>query len=228
MKLIVFDLDGTLAELGKGITDENLALLKRLCGRYKVAVCSGKPVYYLCGFMRQAGIDAPVLLGENGATVMFGVDLPPKEYYRLPCDNLSLDNIAKIKALVEKRFDGSLWCQPNDVCYTPFPENEEQFRIIDKLLESNEDLLNGVDVYKHSDSYDFVPKGVNKATGVEYLCKLTGIEKNDVCAVGNGVNDYPMFDFAGYSVGINLPDTKKADVNFNALKPALEHLINLK
>ena len=48
-RLVVFDLDGTLAPVGKGMAQEDVKLLKKIedCG-IKLAVCSGKPTYYLC------------------------------------------------------------------------------------------------------------------------------------------------------------------------------------
>ena len=69
-KLLVFDLDGTLAPVGKPMADDTLGLLRSLeKAGYRIAVCSGKPTYYLCGLLRQAGLDAPVLIGENGAVL---------------------------------------------------------------------------------------------------------------------------------------------------------------
>jgi HAD superfamily hydrolase (TIGR01484 family) len=78
-KLLVFDLDGTLAEIGKGMLPEDVAEFHRLerCG-YRIAICSSKPVCYLCGFMRQVGLKDPILIGENGAVFQFGVELPPR------------------------------------------------------------------------------------------------------------------------------------------------------
>ena len=67
-KLIVFDLDGTLAALGKGIAPQSIAALRRLeDAGARIAICSGKPTYYLCGLMRQVELRAPVIVGENGA-----------------------------------------------------------------------------------------------------------------------------------------------------------------
>ena len=45
IKLIVFDLDGTLAQLGNGIEPQNLELLRQLeeAGA-RIAICSGKPI----------------------------------------------------------------------------------------------------------------------------------------------------------------------------------------
>ena len=63
MKIYVFDLDDTLAQVGKQAENATVEKLKQLNG--KIAVCSGKPVYYLCGFMRQLGIYDAVLIGET-------------------------------------------------------------------------------------------------------------------------------------------------------------------
>ena len=85
LRLAVFDLDGTLAPLGRGICPEDLQALRRLEARgVRIAVCSGKPTYYLCGFLRQAELRDPILVGENGAVIQMGVDLPPRAFYRLP------------------------------------------------------------------------------------------------------------------------------------------------
>jgi hydroxymethylpyrimidine pyrophosphatase-like HAD family hydrolase len=80
--IYVFDLDGTLCPIGKPISDGVVAGLRELEERgHRVALCSGKPTYYLCGMMRQVGLKDPVLLGENGGVIQFGVDLPPKHFY---------------------------------------------------------------------------------------------------------------------------------------------------
>ena len=72
-RVIVFDVDNTLAAVGKGMLDEDILLLKELEDQGNtIAVCSGKPSYYLCGFMRQIGLKHPVLIGENGSTIQFG------------------------------------------------------------------------------------------------------------------------------------------------------------
>ena len=70
IKLVVFDLDGTLAPVGKSILPETLKRIKEIEERgIQIAICSGKPPFYLCGVMRQAGIANPVLVGENGAVI---------------------------------------------------------------------------------------------------------------------------------------------------------------
>ena len=55
LKAAVFDLDGTLCAVGKAILPETLALLDQLQQRgVQLALSSGKPIYYLCGLLRQS------------------------------------------------------------------------------------------------------------------------------------------------------------------------------
>ena len=83
--MIIFDLDSTLAPLGKGIGGKELEVLQNLeMMGVRIALCSGKTCDYLCGFLRQVGLKNPIMIGENGAVIRFGVDLPPKQYYRVP------------------------------------------------------------------------------------------------------------------------------------------------
>ena len=49
-KLLVFDLDGTLAQIGKGMLPADADKLIELEQMgYKIAICSGKSGFYLCG-----------------------------------------------------------------------------------------------------------------------------------------------------------------------------------
>lgn len=226
LKLAVFDLDGTLTELGKGILPKDIELLKELeDSGVRIAICSGKPAYYLCGFMRQVGLKHPILIGENGATIQFGVDLPPKEYYVLPYSSVAKESLKYIKESLDSLLS-DMWYQPNEVGLTPFPRNEEEFEIIANFLSENHDKIKDVDGYRHVDSFDITPIGINKKSGLGYLGKLLNILPEETVAIGDGVNDYPMFEYAGYSIGIRVKDQEKVDRNFNELSEVLEFLLH--
>ncbi len=227
MRLLVFDLDGTLAALGKGIEQENLEKLRLLSRKYRIAICSGKPMYYLCGFMRQVGIDSPILMGENGATIVFGVDLPPKKRYSLNIPQTAKASISAIKEAIIKKVDTDMWFQPNEVCLTPFPRSKDEFDKIDRIIADNPQWFTAVDYYKHVDSFDFIPKGVNKYASLSYVSQLLGLTQNDVIAIGDGVNDYPMFRFAALSLGINIKDASVVSENFSNIGEALDYLLSL-
>ena len=45
-------------------------------------------------------------------------------------------------------------------------------------------------------------KGVTKATGLERLCTQLGIDRSEVLAIGDSMNDIEMLQWAGYSVAM--------------------------
>lgn len=227
MKVIVFDLDNTLCEVGKPILHENIVLLKKLEDQgNQIVLCSGKPTYYLCGLARQLGLNNIILVGENGAAIQFGVDLPPQKSY-IVCDQLkAMKELEQLKAKLEKEFEGKIWYQPNEVVLTAFPKKSEYFDEIRPFLKEN--LIDNCAVYEHIDSFDIVPSGVNKYNGLMFLANLLKVNREDFIAVGDGQNDYPMFEFSKLSLGINVKDDSKVDINFSNINDALKYLLNEK
>lgn len=227
IKLIAFDLDNTLAELGKGIAAKDIELLKEIEARgVRIAVCSGKPTYYLCGFMRQVGLRHPILVGENGSVIQFGVDLPPKEFFVLPYSEDAKKSLVFLKERLDEILP-DLWYQPNLTELTPFPKSEADLDLIAECIEKNSAYIKDVNAYRFSDCFDIVPNGLSKSVGLEYLCKLLGVSRSEIVAVGDGVNDYPMFEYAGYSVGVRVADETRVDRNFTSANEALIHMLDL-
>jgi len=225
IKLIVFDLDGTLAALGKGIEPQSLAKLRALeDAGARIAICSGKPTYYLCGFMRQVGLKAPVLVGENGAVIQLGVDLPPRDYFVAPYSEAAKHSIRLLRERIEQAVPG-MWYQPNEVGLTPFPRNGAEFDAVQGCIDALADEIKDVIVYRHCDSFDITPEGITKKSGLERLGALLGITPQETVAVGDGVNDYPMFEYAGHAVGISVKDESRVDVSFAGIEEALVYLL---
>lgn len=226
-KLIVFDLDKTLCELGRGIAPENLALLRQLEDTgARIAICSGKPTYYLCGFMRQAELSRPVLVGENGAVIQFGVDLPPRDYFILPYSDAAKRSIRLMQGVLEEEIP-SMWYQPNVTGLTPFPRDEAEFDRLTACIERMRPQLEDVLVYRHCDCYDITPCGVTKKSGLTRLGDLLGITPQETAAVGDGVNDYPMFEYAGLALGVKVQEEQRVDRNFMTIGDALRFLLEL-
>lgn len=226
-KLIVFDLDKTLAEIGQGIKAENIDVLRKIESRgIIVSICSGKPLSYLCGFMRQVGLTNPLLIGENGASMQFGVDLPPVQSYMLSCSNGAIESLMRIKKDISSLFCGNIWFQPNELCVTPFPSNDFGFEVIEKYVKDHEDSFIDIQVFRHIDSFDFVPKGIDKKRALETIASILNIDRKDVIAVGDGSNDYPMFEFAGLSVGVNVQQSDRVAFNYKSIEEVLAFLLN--
>jgi len=226
-KLIVFDLDKTLCELGRGIAPENLTLLRQLEDTgARIAICSGKPTYYLCGFMRQAELRRPVLVGENGAVIQFGVDLPPKDYFILPYSDAAKRSIRLMRSVLEEKIPG-MWYQPNVTGLTPFPRDDDEFDRLTACIEQMRPQLEDVFIYRHCDCYDITPCGVTKKSGLARLGDLLNITPEETAAVGDGVNDYPMFEYAGLALGVKVQEERRVDRNFKEIGEALRFLLEL-
>ena len=226
-RLVVFDLDNTLAQIGKGIVATDITKLKEIESfGIKIAICSGKPVSYLCGFMRQVGLESPILLGENGAVLQIGVELPPKEQYVLPYSSRAKESLAMIKREIDTKID-NMWYQPNLVGVTPFPKNDAEFKVIEKLLYEKKKFLHDVNVYRHVDSFDIIPEGIDKKAGVHFLAQQMNLTQEEIIAVGDGINDYPMFEYAGTALGVNVKDENFVNQNFDTIEEVLDFLCKL-
>lgn len=223
---IVFDLDGTLAPLGEGCSQENVSLLKELEKEgARLVISSGKPTYYLCGFARQLGLCDPVLIGENGGVLQMGVALPPPVYKEAKIPHGTRDALKELRRKMEEAFPGRIWYQPNETALTPFPAYKEDFPLIKEMLSSFIQPEMALSVYEHSDCFDIAYAALSKGEGIRLLAEVTGADPKNMIAVGDWTNDYPMFSAVGYSVGIDLPDPTRATVNVKSLNKALLHLL---
>ena len=63
--------------------------------------------------------------------------------------------------------------------------------ILHVLFETHGDLL-----------VEMVPKGFSKGTGINRLCEIKGIDKEDTIAIGDAANDVEMFRAAGFSIAM--------------------------
>ena len=227
VRLLVFDLDSTLAPLGKGIGEKELELFRKIeKNDVRIAICSGKTCDYLCGFMRQVGLEHPILIGENGAVIRFGVDLPPKHHYQIPFLKEIEVSLEQIKKMLEERYP-HIWFQPNKIGVTPFPTSVKEFEEIQEILDIWREGKEGIQVFRHIDSFDIVPAGIDKSVGIQYVLDLLGMTAEEMVAIGDGVNDYCMFEMAGFAVGVNVKETFRVNVNCKTTLEMLEYIYDI-
>ncbi|RFU69514.1 HAD family phosphatase [Peribacillus saganii] len=219
-KMIVFDLDGTLAEAGKGIERHVANQIKDLEEMgYTIVFNSGKNAAYLSGFARGIGISRPIVIGENGSILLY------------PFENREIqlvergDILDEIKEKVLETFTDKVWLQPNQVALTFFPKNREH---ITELSEFMSDLVNqhedGYVMYTHIDAIDIIPKNVHKGVSMLELFRQEKITKDEVIAVGDSTNDIPMLTEAGLSIIIGNKLKLEGAKQFDTIEEALEFI----
>ncbi len=78
-------------------------------------------------------------------------------------------------------------------------------------VHSAHELLNIVPPLLGADAVELGPAGVDKATGLAWLCASLGIDAADVVAFGDEYNDHEMVLWAGLGVAMgNAADVTKA------------------
>ncbi len=224
IKLAAFDIDGTLAEVGRPILDQDVLLLKEIEARgVRIVLSSGKSIYYQMGMFRQVGLKDPVFIGENGCCIAIGSSLPP-ETLRLPIPASYTDQRADILADVTSRYAGRFWLQPNEVVLTFFFKDEETRRCLRQYFSAPPA---SVTVYEHVDSFDVVPKGIDKFVSLEAVCKHFGILPSECVAVGDGMNDLPMIKFCKYSIGIGPLAAGYTTYHFDTIREGLRQILRM-
>ena len=222
-RLVVLDLDDTLAPIAKPASEKAVSLLKDLLSRGDaIALCSGKPLYYLTGFARQLGLEDIYLIGEHAATLQHGVALPPVERYVLTEEKEAIRLLKKRQEELESLIPG-LYFQPNDCGLTPFPTRKEDYEVI--LAFDDAHPISGVKRYRQCDSIDFAPADVDKGKALTFLAGKLGIPLTHVYAIGNAENDAPMLQVAGTAIKVGNDPRLKAEETFETVEDALSSIL---
>ena len=81
--------------------------------------------------------------------------------------------------------------------------------ILPKMQKEFGDVLN---IFRSEPYFmELTPPGVDKAKSLERLLKLTGVEREELIACGDGFNDVSMIQYAGLGVAMaNAQDAVKA------------------
>lgn len=217
-KLIVFDLDGTIAAHGKPVETEVAARLKKLEDfGLKLAIASGKNAQYLSGFARGMGLKHPVVIGENGCIIFDPVFLKEERLATRP------DFIDEAEKLIAMKYGDSVLIQNNQVQLTIFPKTNCQIEsLIIYVKQVIEPHQNEIVVLEHQDAVDILPRGIDKGKAVAALRKILKLSKKEIIAVGDWVNDLPMFSESGLSIVVG--DKIKSGSNYYYFSTITESL----
>jgi Cof subfamily protein (haloacid dehalogenase superfamily) len=121
--------------------------------------------------------------------------------------------VPDVKPLKDDVYMLNLFLEDKDV--KPFMDHTPEFKFI---------RLRGL-------GYDVVQKDINKATGIANLIKKIGIKQEETIAIGDGLNDIEMIEYAGLgiSMGNGVKELKEkanyitTDVNDNGIYNAFKH-----
>lgn len=239
--LLAFDLDKTLVtndyELPPGTADAMAAARRR---GHLVTVLTGRPLRSARPFLEQLEVSLPHAV--NHGSLVRGPDGATLRHKRLETelvDSLLESHLSD----PEVEFSAVV----GDVLYVRDPEHERwtwvhaesrtitRFRVgsglaADKVVfhgNGRSSQLDGWVARRHpellrylwGDGFlEIVPEGGDKGSALAYISDLLGVERGDVVAFGDGLNDVSMLTWAGHSVSVG------PEAHPDALAAADEHV----
>jgi len=222
-KLLVFDVDGTLAQLNENIKRENVLVLRELIDKgISVMLISGKPTAYLAGLSRQIGRKNIIISGENGMDIHYDIEFPSSKFKQFDITLKQKEVLNEIKEELSKM--GNYFFQPNRVSVTPFfldKKSKEKLNEYAEVIKSTYDIIG---VYFHSDCVDFTPKGVSKGNAVMSVVNELKLDMDEFITIGDGENDIPMFEVSKNVIIVGNKVTHKGAKVFNETEEALQYI----
>ncbi|MFA6256735.1 MAG: HAD-IIB family hydrolase [Candidatus Paceibacterota bacterium] len=243
-KIIAFDVDGTLTASKTLITDSMAALIKKLIKeRVVVAIAGGSFEQMKTQFLPPFVNDSSMLPYIKNFTLLptsgsqrYEYDEKTKEWLLTDKEPLSEEVKARAISLLEEVIlNPEYEIPPNpygkiiedrdtQITFTPngqqapvdvklrFDPDRRKRQKIKEMLEPHLSevtiLING------TSSIDILPKGFNKAVGMNRFLKKAGLEKSDVIFVGDGLfpggNDYSIYEDGFETIAVKSPTETEA------------------
>lgn len=258
-KIVFFDVDGTIMEESGHIPASAVEAIGR--AREDGILCfvnTGRPYTHTEPSVVEIGFDGficscgqyIVLDGEP----VFRAGVAPDVCRRI----LELVPECRLDAFFEaEEWMGSLRCHPADVGTQRYLDRmEERGFSIRRNFSDDCPPFDKFCIWAHEDSdlntfaayareyytlidrgggmYECVLRGYSKATGIETVLKILGLDRANSYAIGDSSNDLPMLQYVAHSIAMgNAPERLKAQVEFvtddisrDGLKKALDVITN--
>lgn len=249
MKIVIFDLDGTLAESKSKVTKEMCNSLKRLLGRFDVAVISGgawpqfeKQLVKQLKLTRQQSKKLH-LFPTSGTSFYNNID--GEGWKQVYSEVLSNEEVEKIIGSFESVLSNpcvdipkKIWGERlenrgTQVTFSamgqlaPVEEKKKWDPTFSKRLMLIEKLLQMIPEFDiragGSTSIDVTHKGIDKAYGIQQITKHLGFSTDEMLFVGDAIfpggNDYAVKD-----AGVKCIETSGPEFTLDIIKELLRGL----
>jgi HAD superfamily hydrolase (TIGR01484 family) len=211
IKLIVLDMDGTLLHVDGHVSEMNKKWIAqaRKAG-IEVTLASGRHIHYVKETMLELALTMPVVT-NNGCEIWTSEGVLVNRY------TLSVEQICVLHSLALK-FGTAFraYAVGNDYQNEAFRVGREQdyswlmfmFRI--RSAEIGDQIwaeLTSLGQFELSMAgpakLDVNPLNVNKAKGIAEICDQYGLASHQVAAIGDGLNDIALLQWAGLGIAMN-------------------------
>ena len=263
IKMLVFDVDGTLYDLDHHTVFNSTinAIHKAKQNDYLFVIASGRCHYALGKALNQLkpdyilGISGSVIVDQNHQ-VISSFDIPTQAIDELVAfakqheaglvlkclDHMYLYQYESKIDWLEGQINSDIGSEPFKTCYSQ--DIHYSHKVQGGCIHCDPTLL--LDHFKDhpyldfiqysNDGFDFVLKGLNKGIGINKLMQHLQLNRDEVCGIGDNLNDLPMFEVCGYNIAMgNAKEVVKQKASFvttsssdNGIANAIDHLLGLK
>ncbi|WP_040952914.1 Cof-type HAD-IIB family hydrolase [Gorillibacterium massiliense] len=208
-KLVALDMDGTLLNDEKKISEENRKwIAKAIEHGITVMFATGRGVPSVEPYVEELGLKSP-MVSVNGGEVWEAPNVlltrheMKVEWIRELLDLAIAEDCWYWAYTTEGMFNKERWVDKLEnftwIKFGFFSEDPEQLDKITKIVQSAE-------LYELSNSdlrnIEINPKGVSKASGIREVCKLLDIRMEEVIACGDSLNDLQMIQSVGLGIAM--------------------------
>lgn len=230
IKLVALDIDGTLLDDGLNISVKTGDKIRELINRgIHVALVTGRVYKSALNIANKLLVDVPII-SYNGGNItvpiegeIFNSKIPFSEAYKIMCYGEQNNIYTKVY------IDNVLYTEKDDVESVEFVKNHcIEYNPIGKLSDNIHKNVNmivfiyerkvckgDINNLEHTDvsitmstprSLEFIPKGVSKGAGLKILAKYLNVNREEILAIGNSLNDLDMLQFAGAGIAMKNSD----------------------
>jgi len=242
-KLIAIDIDGTLLNYTKNVTEETKRAINYASkkGVY-VVLATGRPVQGIYDLYEQLNLDTPaityngaIVLAHKKGPVIYECPLSPANTQTIIEKGKQLDTTIAIwydsklytNKLNERAKDYSTISNVSPILYKDnidilqngatkilYYDNEAT---IEKYMIDLKDTFPSDVLYHTSRPYflEFVNSEVSKAVALQKISEHLNIKQDEIIAIGDGFNDLSMIEYAALGVAMGTaPDKVKAKAQY--------------
>lgn len=207
IRAFFFDLDYTLCYVNEPISQRLLSIVRQLSETDVVSIVSGKPLMYVSGLARQAGLKNCYLFGENAFRYM-AFTFPPVIYgaYEIPQDiQFKLDGIAHY---FKQQTEIKVWQQEALSVLSFFVYDASDVPSLYRLASQFES--DQIQVYYHQRCVEIFCKGCDKSYALDVIRQRhPQLSVEDTWAFGDGPNDVPLLKAVAHPVVMQSLDIKE-------------------
>lgn len=227
IKAIILDLDGTLLDDNKKISEKTIEFLKQIKDKIKIIPASARQFCTIKPYLEKLD-----LLDENNYTICFNGSLIVSnnenelflsyinQNVLMEIDEFILNNnIEWTYYLYDSRL---LRNEISDI--KDFTDKNKIYKIVgvstsDEINEIRKNLpkciLDNLEITSSElTRIEFVDKGMTKVKAIELLINKLDIDKENIIAIGDGENDINMIRYAGTGIAmLNSPEIVKENAD---------------